>query len=347
MQRDNDIENFFKKRTEIPQFNYPAFNKAKDLQNQLTKPVGSLGRLEEFATWMAGWQNKIKPTITNAHCLIFAGNHGVADKGVSAYPSEVTAQMVENFKNGGAAINQLCDLADIRLSVIPIDLENPTKDFSEELAMRKSEVISAMQLGFQSVPSGCDLLVLGEMGISNTTSATAISCAIYDETVESMTGLGTGLNRKQLSKKISIIKSAIQLHGRKFTNAVELLSCYGGRETSALVGSIIAARLKSIPVLLDGFVCTAAAASLTLYSKKILDHCLISHLSTEPGHEKILSKLNKEPILDLKMRLGEASGAAVSTLILRSALATHNGMSTFTKAKVTKKKDIHESISTK
>ncbi len=337
MQRDNDIEKFFFRKTEIPQFNYPIYNKAKDLQNQLTKPIGSLGKLEEFAVWMAGWQNRIKPTIKNAHCLIFAGNHGIADKGVSAYPSEVTAQMVENFKKGGAAINQLCDLAGIKLSVIPIDLENPTKDFSEELAMEKSEVISAMQLGFQSVPSSCDLLVLGEMGISNTTSATAISCAIFDEPVESMTGKGTGLNRNQMSKKKSVIRSALQLHGRKLLNTVSVLSCYGGRETSAIAGSVIAARLKSIPVLLDGFVCTAAASSLILHDKKILDHCLISHLSTEPGHLKILSYLKKEPILDLKMRLGEGSGAAVASLILKSALATHNGMSTFSNANVTKK----------
>ena len=340
MRRDNDIEKFFKGKTEVPQFNYSISTQARKLQNQLTKPPGSLGKLEELATWMAGWQGEINPTVKNPYCLIFAGNHGIACKGVSAYPPEVTAQMVENFKKGGAAINQLCGLADVDLFIIPLDLEKPTRDFSEGIAMEKQEVISAMQLGFESVPSDCDLLVLGEMGISNTSSATAISCALFNEAVESMTGIGTGLNKEQLSNKISIIKSALQLHGRKFKDTISILSCYGGREIAAIVGSVIAARIMSVPVLLDGFVCTAAASSLLIFDKKLLDHCLISHLSTEPGHLKILNNLKKEPILDLKMRLGEGSGAAVACLILKSALAAHNGMSTFSDAKVAKKNNL-------
>ena len=339
MQKKNDIEKFFIGITKIPKFDNLKASQARELQKQLTKPVGSLGKLEELAIWMAGWQRKIKPTIKNAHCLIFAGNHGVAIKGVSAYSSEVTAQMVENFKKGGAAINQLCNLADIKLSVVPIDLENPTKDLSENKAMEKREVISAMQTGFDSVPSNCDLLVLGEMGISNTTSASAIACALFNGKVESMTGIGTGLNKKQLSNKISVIESALKLHGRKFMSTINILSCFGGRELSAIVGSVIAARLRSIPVLLDGFVCTVAASSLTLFNKKILDHCMISHLSTEPGHSRVLSNLKMEAILDLKLRLGEGSGAALACLILKSALATHNGMSTFSQAQVTKKKN--------
>ena len=214
--KDNEIENFFEGKFEIPQFDSLTANQARKLQNQLTKPVGSLGKLEDLAIWMAGWQSKIKPKIDNAQCLIFAGNHGISRKGVSAYPPEVTFQMVENFKKGGAAINQLCNLADIKLKVIPLDLKTPTRDFSENLAMDKKDVISAMQIGFQSVPIDCDLLVLGEMGISNTSSATAISCAIFDEDVEKMTGIGTGLNNNQVLKKIEIIKSAIRLHGKKF-----------------------------------------------------------------------------------------------------------------------------------
>ncbi len=332
-----EIENFFKGNIKIPLYDHLTANKAKHLQDKLTKPIGSLGKLEEFAIWMAGWQKKLKPTIKNPHCLVFAGNHGISNKGVSAYPSEVTHQMVENFKKGGAAINQLCDLANITLSVIPIDLDNPTRDFSEGKAMEKKEVYSAMQLGFDSVPSHCDLLVLGEMGISNTTSATAISCALFNEPVKLMTGIGTGLNKNQLSKKIEIIKSALKLHGKNFKDPISILSCYGGREIAAIAGSVISARLKSIPVLLDGFICTAAASSLILFDKMILDHCRISHLSSEQGHAKILRKIKMEPILDLKLRLGEGSGAATASLILKAALATHNGMSTFTDAKVTQK----------
>jgi nicotinate-nucleotide--dimethylbenzimidazole phosphoribosyltransferase len=286
---------------------------------------------------MAGWQKKLKPTMKNPYCLVFAGNHGISNRGVSAYPSEVTYQMVENFKKGGAAINQLCDLANIKLSVIPIDLDKPTRDFSEVKAMEKKEVFSAMQLGFDSVPSHCDLLVLGEMGISNTTSASAISCALFNEPVAHMTGIGTGLNKNQLSKKIEIIKSALKLHGKNFKDPISILSCYGGREIAAIAGSVISARLKSIPVLLDGFICTAAASSLILFDKMILDHCRISHLSSEQGHAIVLRNLKMEPILDLNLRLGEGSGAAIASLILRAALATHNGMSTFTDAKVTTK----------
>ena len=190
----NSVEAFFNGDIKIPQFDEYVANQARAHQNKLSKPHGSLGRLEEFAIWMAGWQRKINPTMDNTNCLIFAGNHGVATNGVSAYPSNVTAQMVENFKKGGAAINQLCNLANINLSVIPIDLDKPTRDFSEVKAMEKKEVFSAMQLGFDSVPAHCDLLVLGEMGISNTTSASAISCALFNEPVAHMTGIGTGLN---------------------------------------------------------------------------------------------------------------------------------------------------------
>ena len=337
--KHTEIEKFFKGNIKIPSYDHLTANKAKNRQDELTKPIGSLGKLEEFAIWMAGWQKKLKPTMKNPYCLVFAGNHGISNRGVSAYPSEVTYQMVENFKKGGAAINQLCNLADIKLSVVPIDLENPTKDLSENKAMEKTEVISAMQTGFDSVPSNCDLLVLGEMGISNTTSASAIACALFDGKVESMTGVGTGLNKKQLSNKISVIESALKLHGRKFMSTINILSCFGGRELSAIVGSVIAARLRSIPVLLDGFVCTVAASSLILFNKKILDHCMISHLSTEPGHSRVISNLKMEAILDLKLRLGEGSGAALACLILKSALATHNGMSTFSQAQVTKKKN--------
>ena len=336
MFEDTKIKKFLKGNIKIPQFDNIVANKARDFQKQLTKPEGSLGKLEDIATWMAGWQKTFKPTIKNPHCIIFAGNHGISNKGVSAYPSEVTSQMVENFKRGGAAINQLCKLAKIKLTVIPIDLDKPTMDFSESKAMSEDEVLSFMQLGFDSIPPRCDLLVLGEMGISNTTSATSISCALFNEPVELMTGIGTGINKIQLSNKIKIINKALQLHGKKFKDPVSILSCYGGKEIAAIAGSVISARIKSIPVLLDGFITTAAASTLVRFKKNILDHCLVSHLSAEPGHARILNNLKKEPILDLNLRLGEGSGAAIASLILKAALTTHNGMSTFDNAKVSK-----------
>jgi len=337
MIKSTKIKEFLKGNIKIPQFDHVVANKARDFQKQLTKPEGSLGKLEDLAIWMAGWQKTFKPSIKNPHCIIFAGNHGISNKGVSAYPSEVTAQMVENFKQGGAAINQLCKLSNIALSVIPINLEKPTKDFSEEKAMNLSETLSAMQLGYNSVPKKCDLLLLGEMGISNTTSATAIACALFKTSVKKWTGLGTGISEKNLKNKISVIQKGLKLHGKKFDSVIEILSCFGGREMAAIVGSIIAARVRGIPILLDGFVSTASAATLTIFNKNILEHCLISHLSSEPGHKGIILKLKKEPILDLNMRLGEASGGGVASLIIKAAVVTHNKMATFSEAGVSEK----------
>ena len=333
----NIISKFLNGEVQYKQFDKYYANLAKNRQNSLTKPRGSLGKLEEYAVWMAGWQKKEKPAIKNFQCLVFAGNHGVARRNVSAYPSEVTEQMVKNFKNGGAAINQLCNLSNIKLSVIPISLENPTKDFSEEKAMNPDETLSAMKLGYNSVPKKCDLLLLGEMGISNTTSATAIACALFKTSVKKWTGLGTGISEKNLKNKISVIQKGLKLHGKKFDSVIEILSCFGGREMAAIVGSIIAARVRGIPILLDGFVSTASAATLTIFNKNILEHCLISHLSSEPGHKGIILKLKKEPILDLNMRLGEASGGAVASLIIKAAVVTHNKMATFSEAGVSKK----------
>ena len=194
-----------------------------------------------------------------------------------------------------------------------------------------------MKLGYNSVPKKCDLLLLGEMGISNTTSATAIACALFKTSVKKWTRLGTGISEKNLKNKISVIQKGLKLHGKKFDSVIKILSCFAGREMAAIVGSIIAARVRGIPILLDGFVSTASAATLTIFNKNILEHCLISHLSSEPGHKGIILKLKKEPILDLNMRLGEASGGGVASLIIKAAVVTHNKMATFSEAGVSKK----------
>ena len=337
MQHQNTIRKFLNGKIPLKKFDKNYANLARIHQNSLTKPKGSLGKLENYATWMAGWQRTKKPKMNNFKCLIFAANHGVAKKNVSAYPSEVTEQMVKNFKDGGAAINQLCKLAKISLSVIPIQLEKPTKDFSEEKAMTEDETVVAMELGFDSVKKNCDLLILGEMGISNTTAATAISCALFNGSINKWAGIGTGVSKQKLKKKISVIRAGLKLHGRNFNNPCKILSAFGGREMAAIAGSVIAARILGIPVLLDGFISTASAATLTLFKKNILDNCLVSHLSSEPGHKGILSSLKKEPILDLNMRLGEGSGGAVAAMIIRAALITHNHMATFCEASVSKK----------
>ena len=337
MKNQNLIKDFLNGKIALKKFDKRFAKLAEKHQNNLTKPKGSLGKLENYAIWMAGWQKKQKPKMDNFKCIIFAGNHGMAKKNVSAYPSEVTKQMVTNFRNGGAAINQLCQLANISLSIIPIYLKKPTKDFSLEKAMSEDETYSAMEKGFNAVPSNCDLLVLGEMGIANTTAATAISCALFKGSVKKWTGYGSGVCKQKLKNKISVIETALKLHGKKFDNVCEILATFGGREMAAIAGSVIAARVFGIPVLLDGFISTAAAATLTLFKKNMLDHCLISHLSSEPGHKGIILKLKKEPIIDLNMRLGEGSGGAIAALIIRAALITHNQMSTFSDAGISQK----------
>ena len=314
--------------------NTSALDAAQLRQNQLTKPQGSLGRLEELALWMASWQGTDRPTLDAGNCLIFAGNHGITERGISAFPADVTAQMVANFTHGGAAINQLCDTAGLTLSVTPLSLETPTADFSAGPAMSHDDVLSAFQAGIDAIPSNCDYLVFGEMGIGNTTSAAALCGALFGGQGADWAGRGTGLDDEAVAAKAAIIDEALLRHGRSFDSPQALLSAYGGRELAAIAGGVLGARARRIPVMLDGYCCCAAAASLTLLNNAALDHCQISHLSAEQAHGTLSDALGKTPLLSLNMRLGEASGGAVATLLVRAALATHNGMAIFAEAGV-------------
>ena len=318
----------------LPDCNTSALNAAQLRQNQLTKPQGSLGRLEEIALWMASWQGTDRPTLDAGNCLIFAGNHGITKRGISAFPADVTAQMVANFTHGGAAINQLCDTAGLTLSVTPLSLETPTADFSAGPAMNHDDVLSAFQAGIDAIPSNCDYLVFGEMGIGNTTSAAALCAALFGGQGADWAGRGTGLDDEAVAAKAAIIDEALLRHGRSFDSPQTLLSAYGGRELAAIAGGVLGARARRIPVMLDGYICCAAAASLTLLNNAALDHCQISHLSAEQAHGTLSDALGKTPLLSLNMRLGEASGGAVATLLVRAALATHNGMASFAEAGV-------------
>lgn len=335
-----NIHNLFHTEDNLPVQDEQAIHAATDRQSQLTKPQGSLGRLEEIAVFMAGWQGKEKPTISNGYCLVFAGNHGITAKGVSLFPAEVTSQMVLNFEAGGAAINQLCKTADLTLNVTSLSLETPTADFSETKAMSQEEVLDAMQAGADAIPDDADYVCFGEMGIGNTTSAAAIGTSQFGGEAKEWTGAGTGLDAAGIDKKAQIIEQAIALHGTSFDDTIALLSSYGGRELAAIAGGVLAARARRIPVMLDGYICTAAAATLTAsFGHDILAHCLVSHQSQEPGHIKMVQALGKTPLLDMQMRLGEASGAALATLIVRGAIATHNGMATFAEAGVSGSED--------
>jgi nicotinate-nucleotide--dimethylbenzimidazole phosphoribosyltransferase len=302
---------------------------------KLTKPAGSLGRLEEITRHLCAWQGSHPPRLDALQACVFAGNHGVTAQGVSAFPAAVTEQMVINFQNGGAAINQLCRAFGLDLSVDDIELDRPTADFTEGPAMSDEECLDAFQIGFNAVEEGSDLVILGEMGIGNTTSAAALCLALFGGQAEDWTGRGTGIGDDQLKKKIEAVRKGVARNPTD--DPLQKLASLGGRELAAIVGAVTSARLKRIPVILDGYVCTAAAAVLHAVRKDALDHCLVGHVSAEPGHHLLLEKLEKRPLLDLDMRLGEASGAAAAIGLVKAAVACHIGMATFGEAGVSNK----------
>jgi len=307
---------------------------ARDRQNSLTKPPGSLGRLEQIAEFMAAWRATARPEIWRAQALVFAGNHGICAQGVNPYPQEVTAQMVANFEAGGAAINQLCAVNGADLSVIALDLDRPTRDFTGGPAMTETECLDAFWQGASAVDEGADILILGEMGIGNSTVAAALAAACFGGPVAEWVGPGTGSDKAGILHKVEVIERGLKRHEALLGDAPAILAALGGREQAAICGAVLAARAARIPVILDGFICTAAAAVLFAADARLLDHCLVGHVSAEPGHRKLLAAIHKRPVLEFDMRLGEGSGAALALGIVRSALACHNGMATFGEAGV-------------
>lgn len=301
-------------------------------QGSLTKPPGSLGRLEEIALFMAAWQGTERPEIGRAQALVFAGNHGICAQGVNPFPQEVTAQMVANFQAGGAAINQLCRVNGAELSAVSLDLDRPTADFTTGPAMTEAETLDAMNRGAAAVDPQAHVLILGEMGIGNSTVSAALCAALFGGEVADWVGRGTGSDEAGLRRKVDAIARGLARH--RGCAPLETLAALGGREQAAICGAVLAARAARIPVILDGFICTAAVAPLFAADPRLLDHCLVGHLSLEPGHRKLLSAMGKTAILDFDMRLGEGSGAALALGIVRSALACHNGMATFADAGV-------------
>ena len=324
---------------DLPRGDAAAEAAARERQAQLTKPPGSLGRLEELAAWMARWQRREIPRIDHATIAVFAGNHGVTARGVSAYPAAVTAQMVANYAAGGAAINQIAKLAGADLKVLPIELERPTADFTQSAGMSEPEFLAAIDIGFQAVPAQCDLLVVGEMGIGNTTAAAALCAALFDGGVSRWVGRGTGVDDAGLARKRDTVEAALKRHVAIRNDPLALAAALGGRELAAIAGATLAARAHRIPMLLDGFVATAAIAPLWRLEAGILDHCRAGHVSAEAGHRELLRVLQLEPLLDLGMRLGEASGAAAAILLVQAALACHAGMATFAQAGVSGRGD--------
>ncbi len=320
---------------DAPEASAEALDAAGRRDAELTKPPGALGRLEEIAAWYCSWRNDARARVTAPQVIVFAGNHGVTAQGVSAFPSEVTAQMVENFRAGGAAVNQLAQQFGARMDVHALELERPTADFTEGPAMEAHDLLAALQAGWDAVEATADLLVVGEMGIGNTTAASAIALALWGGQAADWTGRGTGLDAHGLAVKARVVADGVRQHDAALRQPLEILRCLGGRELAAMAGAILRARHLSMPVILDGFICTMAAACLAAQQDGALDHCIAGHVSAEPGHALALDRLGKVPLLDLGMRLGEGSGAALAIPIVQGALACHSGMATFAEAGVT------------
>lgn len=329
----DDIRNLVR---DLPGPDSEAVAACRARESQLTKPPGALGRLEGIAEWLCAWQGQHPPKAERVVVAVFAGNHGVVAQGVAAYPQAVTAQMVANFQNDGAAVNQICKTFGLGLKVFELALEKPTGDITATAAMDEAECAATIAYGMEAI-EGAELLCIGEMGIGNTTIAAAISHALHGGKAEDWVGPGTGVDAAGMIRKADAVRRAVALHASHLADPLEVLRRVGGRELAAMVGAILAARLQHIPVVVDGYVATAAAAILHAMRPDALDHCIAGHKSAEPAHAQLLAKLGMAPVLDLGMRLGEASGAAMAAGLIKAAADLHNGMATFASAGVSGK----------
>jgi len=304
---------------------------------QLTKPPGSLGMLEELVEFLARWQGKASPTLDNPMVAIFAANHGVTDQGVSAFPREVTAQMVANFIAGGAAVSQICALHELNLRVFELALELPTGDITLAPAMDDRMCAATIAYGMEAIAGKPDLLAIGEMGIGNTTVAAAIYAALFGGTGADWVGRGTGVDDAGLKRKADAVDRALAFHKDSLTDPLAILARLGGREIAAMLGAIIATRQQKVPLIVDGFVATAAAAIAQAVNPDSISHCIFGHVSAEHAHQRVLQQMGVKPLLSLGMRLGEGSGAALAMVLVKTALHLHKNMATFGDAGVSNK----------
>jgi nicotinate-nucleotide--dimethylbenzimidazole phosphoribosyltransferase len=328
-----------------------ARHSAAGRQAELTKPPGSLGRLEELAVRLAGLQGTDRPRLDRVRITVFAGDHGVAAEGVSAFPQAVTTEMIRNFSRGGAAISVLARELGAELEVVDLGavvdpgplpgvvgarIAPGTGNLRREPAMLAEELAAALDGGRdaaeRAAEAGAQLFIGGEMGIANTTAATALACGLTGHSPEALAGPGTGLDAAGVDRKAAVIRDALGLHTPDPAEPLEALRTVGGFELAALAGAYIAAAQRGVPVLVDGFIATTAALAAVRLNPAVAPWLLYGHRSAEPGHDAVLAALDAEPLLDLGMRLGEGSGAATAVTLLRTALALHNGMATFAEA---------------
>ncbi len=322
-------------------------------QGQLTKPPGSLGRLEELAVQLAGLQGTTRPQLEQIVITVFAADHGVAAEGVSAFPQEVTTAMISNFARGGAAISVLAKELGARLEVVNVGANNETNglpgvienrvapgtaNFVREAAMSEAQLLKALGCGREAVEravaDGAQLFIGGEMGIANTTAATAVASVLLSLKPAELAGPGTGLDAAGISHKAAVIEKALALHGLDAKDPLEILRCVGGFEIAALCGAYLTAAQRGLPLLVDGYIATTAALLALRINPGCEPWLMLSHASAEPGHAALVEACGKQPLLDLGMRLGEGSGATVTVPLLRQACALHNNMATFAEAGV-------------
>ena len=333
-----------------------SLEQAKQHQQLLTKPPGALGTLEDVAIRLAGMQCRKLPEIEDVQITVFAADHGIADQGVSAFPQAVTAEMVKNFSRGGAAINVLARENDSALNVVNMGTAFPvgqlsnvidksiasgTKDFSKAPAMTHEQMLDALYAGAEIADDAnhhCkDLFIAGEMGIANTSSATALACCLLDKKAEEIAGPGTGLDKKGVKNKAKVINDALAFHKLNNSDALAVLQTFGGFEIAAICGAYIRCAQLGIPVLVDGFISTAAALVANHIQPESSNWFFFSHASAEPGHKLLMQSFEEQPLLDLGMRLGEGSGAALAIPLIKSACALHSQMATFEAAGVSEK----------
>ncbi|CAI3922167.1 NaMN:DMB phosphoribosyltransferase (CobT) (PDB:1D0S) [Commensalibacter communis] len=298
-------------------------------QKTLLKPPGSLGELENLVGWLAAWQNKPNPTLDRVCMMIFAGNHGVTAENVTPYPASITELMVAQINQGGAAINQLVKNANAELRVIPVNNLEPTANITQAPAMTEKQFLQAVEAGYNAVTPNIDLLCLGEVGIGNTTIAAALSAALFGGDGSQWVSKGTSTAAEHTINKQKAVDKALALHESFLHDPLETCRRLGGYEHAALLGAVLAARHLNIPVLLDGFVCTAAIAALQKLNPVGLDHTKISHLSAEKGHLLLAGNLGLYPLIAFNMRLGEGTGAATVVPLLKGALACYTGMNSY------------------
>ena len=310
---------------DLPAGDAEAEKRVRDNFARMAKPAGSLGRLEDIAAWLARWSGR-PPVANRVQVAIFAGNHGVARHGISPRSVIATQAGVELAAAGGAAINQLCLAYDLALKVFDLALDLPTADIAEAAALDARGCAATIAFGMEAVAERADVLVIGELGVGNSTVAAALCAALFGGKGADWVGPGSGAGEPMIRRKAEIVDRALAVHAGQLVDPLEVLRRLGGREFAAIAGAILAARAQSVPVVLDGFAATAAAAVLHAANTAALDHCLLAHVSAEPGHRRLVERLGLRPLLDLGMHHGEGTGAALAAGVVKAAALTYSGM---------------------